>query len=554
MTTLNSIIETAINLTPKPKVDKTLPKLQFEDIQGILEKQMKEINDIIKGDDMYEIEIRLGMITHNNSRIGKYDSKCHGAVINDYNFINGVSKDDFEMLFNTYKKNSTRTTSTNYIYNNKIRYNIETGKIQQKIKVYETNIHIPCSKYDIRISVAKEVELFNFDIPNHYVSYRKKDRISIQRPNSVIDITKVNENEPTSSYEVEIEVTNNKHINSQQLFDVLIEVLSLDYTSNDCILYELNDEIASYNAKQIARMNNCFSGVMPINIRRNHLNTVLNVDSYNYYVSEKTDGVRYIMVTLTDMTVFIDRKGNTFTVNNSKKIVDIIGHECVLDGEIVYNRSWKRYVYIVFDCIKYNDELYTRMKLTDRLEVLQNKILSKYHVDKNMDTLPIIMKHFYPVSRINEITKCINNNIYYEKDKRHHKCDGLIFIEDDLTNRTCLKWKFLNDISIDLKCTYDKSKDMFMFSYYNENGDIDFTKHVEIDNITKYRLHADMKKSNSIIVELQWYNCKWIYKCPRFDKNKANYSDIVLSTLMEIADNIDIDELTCNKNKRIKIR
>ena len=212
MTTLNSIIETAINLTPKPKVDKTLPKLQFEDIQGILEKQMKEINDIVKGDDMYEIEIRLGMITHNNSRIGKYDSKCHGAVINDYNFVSDVSKDDFEMLFNTYKKNSTRTTSTNYIYNNKIRYNIETGKIQQKIKVYETNIHIPCSKYDIRISVAKEVELFNFDIPNHYVSCRKKDRISIQRPNSVIDITKVNENEPTSSYEVEIEITTNKHL------------------------------------------------------------------------------------------------------------------------------------------------------------------------------------------------------------------------------------------------------------------------------------------------------------------------------------------------------
>lgn len=551
MTNLNTILDNIKNL-PKPNSTKNI-SLNLNDT---IRNKIEEIKKIIQHDyndiNKYEIEVRIGTLVINDTRIKNISEvqKC--------SFINGISKTDFERLWRGYCKKGQISNSTNYMYQNKIRYEVESKKFQHKQKVYQTHIPIPNANYDVRICVCKEIDIDTIHLQQE--GYRKKERLSVKQNNCSLDITKVNTNR-TISYEVEIEIEDNRNINTQDIYMNISELLSLEDLRN--VLIPIPD-------KSIPK----HKFMMPINIRRCHLEDVINSDTY--YVSEKTDGVRYMLTTDNETAFLFDRKNNVFTMKDCNKLVDIFGPNCVFDGELVYNISWKRYVYIIFDCIQYKGTSCYDMKFINRLELIQKNIIITYnnYLQTNNigphEILSIVMKHFYPVSQITHVInsiefdgihRCyhernIHDNTYKEGNKRYHKCDGLIFapnitIKEQLNGvKDCYKWKFQDDITIDLKC--DNS---FNFSYYSDKGDIDFTKHVCLDNFSKYRLNRDLIGNPYVIVELQWVNYTWVYKTVRHDKSKANYSDTVISTLMEIADNIQIDEFIENrKNKRIKIK
>jgi len=74
---------------------------------------------------------------------------------------------------------------------------------------------------------------------------------------------------------------------------------------------------------------------------------------------------------------------------------------------------------------------------------------------------------------------------------------------------------------------------------------VDFTEHVSLPPHDLYRLRGDMATTQSMIGEFEFSPEEglWLYKMPRPDKKKANYSRTVLSTLMELAEGMDVEEV-----------
>ena len=66
---------------------------------------------------------------------------------------------------------------------------------------------------------------------------------------------------------------------------------------------------------------NNFVGTMPVNLSRRSL---LSIQKNNYYIAEKTDGVRYLMYVVPEprsghpMAVLMDRKGALFTIKGTE--------------------------------------------------------------------------------------------------------------------------------------------------------------------------------------------------------------------------------------------
>jgi hypothetical protein len=83
-----------------------------------------------------------------------------------------------------------------------------------------------------------------------------------------------------------------------------------------------------------------FLGSMPVNLNRQNL---LNVTAQNYFMTEKSDGTRYLMYVVPDdaknpVAVLVDRARAIFKFRGSYETGKSLGLGTVLDGELVYNR------------------------------------------------------------------------------------------------------------------------------------------------------------------------------------------------------------------------
>ena len=111
-----------------------------------------------------------------------------------------------------------------------------------------------------------------------------------------------------------------------------------------------------------------FLGSLPINMTRRNL---LHVQRSTYHLTEKSDGVRYLLYvvddnavktktakTATDATtgvapvaVMQDRGKAAYRVSGGRALGEALGHGTVLDGELVFNRNLQDYVFLVFDVL-----------------------------------------------------------------------------------------------------------------------------------------------------------------------------------------------------------
>ena len=109
-----------------------------------------------------------------------------------------------------------------------------------------------------------------------------------------------------------------------------------------------------------------FVGCMPVNFSRHNIEDVQRSSTNGYYLSEKTDGVRYILVCTGSSIVLVDRASHESKRayqpkprgDNGNNIEDpmhalalSIKPGAVLDGEVVVHRRLRRPVFIVFDVL-----------------------------------------------------------------------------------------------------------------------------------------------------------------------------------------------------------
>jgi len=337
-----------------------------------------------------------------------------------------------------------------------------------------------------------------------------------------------------------------------------------------------------------------FPGCMPVNFSRNNIEEVQRCDKNRnggggYFLSEKTDGVRYFMVFTGDTVVLVDRKmkGKQLNPHNSaiaadgrsskepmSPILSLIKPGTVFDGEVVMHRKLRRPLYIVFDvlCISSTEPILhlpfrTRLKHLKQA-TFRTKSASKDMFAQNEDSLktalPLVRKNFVMRTELDGmLDKVVEEKgvrSYKNGDLHNHLTDGIIFQPDKPyvcgTDVRLLKWKYLDTVTIDVeilpsdpssgRSNTDNGENVLDVGVLGEEGTlINMTRFIHLPRSEKLRLEADRNETKAKIAEvgLDPTTGEWYYLTMRPDKISSNHISTVLGSLMELAESLGTDEL-----------
>lgn len=203
-----------------------------------------------------------------------------------------------------------------------------------------------------------------------------------------------------------------------------------------------------------------FPGTQPVTLDRFSLNT--NVLKKKYFVSEKSDGFRYLMLIQNNGVYMIDALLRIRIVAPMKfptrTNLNVQQHNTLLDGEIVHDKvDEAKFVlrYLVYDILCHNNQNIMNMKLPDRLKIIQNDVIwprkndfqSKYDYSKEL--FSVRLKDFYELKHVQFILKEMIPAL-------PHANEGIIFTPLDFpyisgVNKHLLKWKPAHLNSIDFQ-------------------------------------------------------------------------------------------------------
>jgi hypothetical protein len=349
-----------------------------------------------------------------------------------------------------------------------------------------------------------------------------------------------------------------------------------------------------------------FIGSMPVNFSRHNIEEVQRSDggdddentngkrggggsSAGYYLSEKTDGVRYLMVFTGKTAVLVDRashetkkafqpklRGNKVNSEEDplRDIVSMVKPGAVLDGEVVVHRKLRRPIFIIFDVLANSvAEPILHLPFEQRLRHLKaaSFVKSGSSVDlfdpaavSNPNiALPLVRKNFVKRVDLDQLLSHVveerGTRIYRYGETHHHLTDGIIFQPNSPyicgTDVNLLKWKYLDTVTIDVEIlpqipSYGRNqnhdKDVMRVGVMGEEGTIvDMTRYVRLPATERHRLEADRAESGSKIAEVGFdpETGEWYYRTMRPDKVSPNHISTVLGTLLELAENLSTEEL-----------
>jgi len=514
------------------------------------------------------------------------------------------------------------------------------GKMEHKEKLLGMDVALPSAPYDLRLTLATEKSLDNHVTtpPSGWTSKRIKRRRSYTRRDKSIawqlDITEVTTTYPDATktpevtYEIEMELnqpttlkllketddTNLRKLGetlSQQLWYMLYQINPLhDALDVEQYLRDHPDHTASRlalatcgaikkfmdgnaqgtyrcpiggpdegNLAALANVN--FVGCMPVNFSRHNIEEVQRSPENGYFLSEKTDGVRYFMIFTGSTVVLVDRamKGKQIVPRNShdddsnsdpmNHVMDLIKPGTVLDGEVVVHRKLRRPIFIVFDVLALSStEPILHLPFAQRLQHLRRAsfrtptarrdMFAPANVTDPKIALPLVRKNFVDRTELDTLLSHVSEErslrIYKNGDTHNHLTDGIIFQPNTPyacgTDRKLLKWKYLDTVTIDVKILppqgRDADDDILRVACMGDEGSlVDMTRHIHLPNSERRRLEADRHGNGSKIAEVGFDPTvgEWYYLTMRPDKIAPNHISTVLGTLLELAESLTTEEL-----------
>jgi mRNA guanylyltransferase len=217
----------------------------------------------------------------------------------------------------------------------------------------------------------------------------------------------------------------------------------------------------------LGRSHRGFPGAQPVSFGRKHINELMIQD---YYVCEKTDGVRYLMYLTVDgpendIHYLIDRKNNYWYVQN----LHFPHHEdptfarfhdrTILDGELVEDRyadGTSEIKFLVFDCLVLDGNNLMGRTLDKRLAYWKSHVRDPYRkfLQKHPDQCAVFPFKVEDKSTQFSYSLATMFNDIIPKVKKLHGNDGLIFTCRSTpyrpgTDEHILKWKPPGDNTID---------------------------------------------------------------------------------------------------------
>eukprot|EP01125_Pyxidicula_operculata_P000925 TRINITY_DN1080_c1_g1_i2.p1 TRINITY_DN1080_c1_g1~~TRINITY_DN1080_c1_g1_i2.p1 ORF type:complete len:358 (+),score=86.22 TRINITY_DN1080_c1_g1_i2:1130-2203(+) len=298
---------------------------------------------------------------------------------------------------------------------------------------------------------------------------------------------------------------------------------------------------------------------MPISLSRRH---VPMIQSKPYYVSEKTDGVRYMMLICSLGVYLVDRKFSFYKVNFPQltTVFSVDDKLTLLDGELIRNVTTNKINYLLFDVVMVNGEHCGNEKFSKRMNIIGEHVIRPYRdmeSTSNPSEFPyiILAKRFHDKKKFTYLLTCIKSEPdktrYYRDDKRHHKMDGFIFTPDEpyalKTTHTLFKWKYSDKQTIDFRARRNSETGVYTLSIQVHGGESDCFQ-VNFRGSDQARLAADWEKhkiKDDAIVECLYdkWSGEWRYYGLRPDKKAPNFIRIAMETMMSLSEDVTKEEL-----------
>jgi len=191
-----------------------------------------------------------------------------------------------------------------------------------------------------------------------------------------------------------------------------------------------------------------FPGPQPVSIERDNITQKLKKN--RYVVCEKTDGERYLLITLvinhSPLCCVINRKNECYFVTMNIKQEMFEGS--VFDGELIKSVKDGEWNFIIHDCFVYNGVVFMKEHHNVRYNCVLDFVKSRYSQTEK-DAFIIKSKNFYSYGP--EIDKTWQ----HIQETSENKIDGLIFtpVESPVQlgrQWDLYKWKSGNNHTIDL--------------------------------------------------------------------------------------------------------
>lgn len=350
---------------------------------------------------------------------------------------------------------------------------------------------------------------------------------------------------------------------------------------------QLADQFRREVAQLLGRNNLSFPGSQPVSFSSRHL---LELQKEDYYVCEKTDGLRCLMYFARgdpesgtpEIHYLIDRKndyryvpGLHFPLPDDDTFQQF--HvDTLVDGELVkdtYDDGSTQLKYLVFDCMVLDGQSLMHRTLDKRLAYFKEKVLKPYNA----------LYKRYPEEKQHRVFAVEDKSTQFSygiemmfreiipKVKKIHGNDGLIFTCRSTpykigTDEHILKWKPPAENTIDFRMRleflllepdsedesegvlepfpdYDSMPVFHLFVLYN-SGDYRLFGEMHVTQPEWEGLKALQKPLDDTVVECyQNEQGQWRYLRLRDDKNDANHISTVEKVLESIQDRVTDEDL-----------
>lgn len=261
-----------------------------------------------------------------------------------------------------------------------------------------------------------------------------------------------------------------------------------------------------------------FPGPQPVSIERRHF-PILRKQPY--YVCEKTDGVRHMLVSFDEGVFLVNR---AFSIEAVKMRIP---KDTILDGELARLKNG-RLAFVVYDAVRVKGECLLEASLDVRLE--RARAVVKGIIKTASAPFEMRVKVMFPLERIVDVPAL---------DTFDYETDGLVFtpIREPIrmgTHETMFKWKPRERITVDFEL---------------RNGCNLFVQ----DRGVPYKeaeLHRkpSMPMPDGTIVECGYGDLGWFVEKIRTDKTYANNRRTYFRTVVNIRENIQLNELMVVSN------
>ena len=325
--------------------------------------------------------------------------------IND--FLNLVHQRSNHVLFSILLTQSEFIKNENFIYIRKQR---------------ETNNVIDIDNYDIRIRKSTETPLTDKDFKtlinmglnsSNKFSFRYKNRLALDIINDddhklSIDLTIIQFNSNVNNiltspkgYEIEIDYSvknDKKNTNISKMIIKEIENIKKIIEGTDILINKDESKSVLEAYKKLVAinevLNNSLYSMQPISTEVQHV--VDKIPNF-YSVTDKADGEKYQLFIYNKSVYLIS---NNLAIKKTKYKSELTNS--ILEGELIYVIDKKKYIFMGFDCLYYNNK------------DMRDEPILKNRLDKLNKICKDINKDIYIIPEFSDIFSMENQEKYYK--------------------------------------------------------------------------------------------------------------------------------------------